>query len=221
MRRFALAVVMIPALFLGVTGCSSSKQAGVQAQAKARYLLHTSGPVLYSPNGEPLSGGVLGRPGCFDAVAAWFARVDANRDGQIDRPEFMADARVQFLRMDLDGDNSIYPSELLTFRGSFQGPAPHNAAMPSPAEAFAADRDKLKALGLWPKDDADTDEKTKKLQDYSDPVMTADNNLDFRVTLDEFTALAQDNFKGLDLNHDNKLERYEVFAACPPSSFPK
>ena len=218
MRRSGIATLVVMALCGGMMACSSSsKDAAAQKQAQARYLLHTSGPVLYSPNGEPLSGGVLGRPSCLEAVSKWFARVDANHDGAIDRGEFLADARIQFLRMDLDGDSAIYPSELLTFRGSFQGIPKHNDDAP-PAESFAEERAQLKAMGLIPSEDPEKDKDKKKLQDFSDPVMSADDNLDFKVTLDEYTSQAQDVFKAADLDHNGKLERIELMAACPPVS---
>ena len=203
------------AVLLGMTACSSSKQNAVQKdKVQARYILHTSGAILYSPNGEPLTGGVLGRSSCYEVASNWFDRVDTNHDKNIDRNEFLADSRIQFLRMDLDGDGAIYPSELLTFRGSFIGTPKHTPST-APEKDFAAEKDGIKARGLIPKYDLDKESDRARQQDFSDPVMSADANLDFRVTLDEFTAQSQDVFKIIDQNHDGLLDRLEVLATCP------
>lgn len=215
MRRFGLGSLAVMAVLLGMTACSSSKQEAIQKdKVQARYILHTSGPILYSPNGEPLTGGVLGRPSCYEAASNWFDRVDANHDKMIDRNEYLSDSRIQFLRMDLDGDGAIYPSELLTFRGSFEGTPKHTPSS-GPVKDFTADKEEIKARGLIPKYDPDKDADRKRLQDFSDPVMSADTNLDFRVTLDEFTAQGQDVFKLMDQNHDGQLDRLEVLSTCP------
>ena len=220
MRGVKNASILLMSLCLGLTACSSSGKDKVRAaKMQARYILHSSGSTVYSPNGEPLTGGVLGRPSCLEAASEWFARVDADHDNSIDLTEFLADARIQFLRMDLDGDGAIYPSELLTFRGALQGPSKRTKYAPD--ESFDADRAKLMAMGLIPEDDPDMQTDKNHFHDFSDPVMSADVNLDFRVTQAEFTAQAQEIFKTLDLDHDGKIERIEILAACPPASLIK
>jgi hypothetical protein len=52
--------------------------------------------------------------------------------------------------------------------------------------------------------------------DTSDPVMSADTNLDNKVTLEEFMTYAQKKFLELDSNHDGVLSRDEVLARCSP-----
>ena len=212
MRRLPLALIALASLLL-TSACSSSKDAAVKAKEQARFFLHTSGPVLYSPNAEPMTGGVLGRASCFQALDDWFKRVDTNRDGTIDRAKFMADARIQFLRMDLNGDGVIYPSELRDFRLSFKGTPKHNEH-PEDSDAYAAEKAKMKDLGIKLKY---SDEDSDKLQDFSDPVMSADRNLDFRVTMEEFLTQASDIFKSMDINHTGTLDKAKVFASCPPA----
>ena len=82
-------------LFAALSGCSSDshKHHGAGQDAALSRM-------LYSPNGEPLNGGKLGRPTCQEAMSHWFDRVDTNHDGGINREEFMADAQTQFRRMD-------------------------------------------------------------------------------------------------------------------------
>ena len=212
MRRLPLTLAALASLFVGPSACSSHKDTAAKAQEQARFMLHTSGPVLYSPNAEPMTGGVLGRATCFQALDEWFKRVDANRDGTIDRSEFMADARVQFLRLDLNGDGVIYPSELRDFRLSFKGTPKHNERPEAPDD-YAAEKAKLKDRGIKQKY---SDEETDKLQDFSDPVMSADRSLNFRVTMDEFLTQAADTFKDLDSDHTGSLDKARIFAACPP-----
>ncbi len=215
MRRNGIAVLALMAL---VTACSSSKDAAREKELQNHYFLRVNGAVIFSPNGEPLSGGALGHPSCIEAIASWFDRVDTNHDGFIDRNELLADARIQFLRMDIDGDGAVYPSELLVFRETFQGPARRTNNMgDGKDEPNKVEMDRLRAMG-YASGVVTADDRYKKKEqvaDISDPVMSADTNLDFKVTLDEFTAQAQDLYKHIDADHDGKIERMEMMAACP------
>jgi Ca2+-binding EF-hand superfamily protein len=148
-----------------------------------------AGP-LYSPNGEPLSGGPLGEPSCADALGSWFARVDTDHDGTIDEGEFLADANRQFAAMDLDKSGALTPSELAQYR------APYVRPVRRPDYQNDAGR------GPPPQEDVE------------DPVMVADTALRNRVTRDDFLAYARRNFASLDRDHDGTLDRAEVLAAC-------
>lgn len=78
-------------------------------------------PIIYSPNGEPLSGGALGAPSCRPALEYWLDRADADHDGRLSREEFLADARAQFVRMDLDGQGSLTADALERYREPYRG----------------------------------------------------------------------------------------------------
>jgi len=219
MRRNGIVLLVVMAL---MAACSSAKDAAREKELQNHYFLRVNGAVVYSPNGEPLSGGALGHPSCVEAIAGWFDRVDTNHDGIIDRTELLADARIQFLRMDLDGDGAIYPAELLAFRLSYQGPArrTNNVGADNKEDQNSAEMDRLKAMG-YSAGIVTADDRYKKntvVADISDPVMSADTNLDFKVSLDEFTAQAQDLFKRMDIDHDGKVERMEIMMACPSAS---
>ena len=183
-----------------VSGCGSSKKENVVVTDTSRFYMHVGpGGILYSPNGEPLSGGPLGNPDCVKALTGWFERVDADHDGTIDRTEMIQDARVQFLRMDKDGDGAVYPNELLAFRTPYEVAVKRNTTL------------------VTEDDPSDKGKKKPNIKsDVSDPVMSADTNLDFKVTLDEMIVQAKDIFKTLDHDTDGKLEKAEVIAACPP-----
>lgn len=153
--------------------------------------------MLYSPNGEPLRGGSLGRPSCEAAMTGWFARVDANSDGRIGRDEFLADARRQFAVMDIDGDGTITPAELDKYRAPYRTlPA---AASPDRSRAGRA-RDAATA---------------RSAGNEADPVMAADTRLRFMVTRQEFLDHADRQFAQLDSNRNGALGRDEVLKTCP------
>jgi len=179
-RRAALLLLLLPV----ASGCFG--QGGPPPQRGT----------LYSPNGEPLSGGRLGHPSCADALGRWFDRVDANHDGAIDLREFLADAARQFAAMDLDKDGVITPAELSQYRAPF-------------AEAPQVQEEQPRR-----------DERGRELRapapavDRADPVMLADTGLRNRVTRAEFLALANRTFVALDASHDGRLTRDEAARSC-------
>lgn len=158
-----------------------------------RYIL------IYSPNGEPLSGGPLGRPSCKQAMSGWFDRVDANHVGHIDLDQYLADARRQFAAMDLDKDGLITPAELTAYRAPY--------AVLSPEE-----RDRSGGGSRSRPNSADI------RNDRVDPVMIADVNLRNQVSLADFLAYANRRFNQLNVKHDGVLRREETLAAC--ASYP-
>lgn len=179
------------AIVFGLSACGH----GASAPEKPR--------VVYSPNGEPLSGGPLGLPDCDDAVSGWFDRADTNRDGTIDLNEFLADARRQFAVMDLDHDGNITPGELAIYRTPY-GQSSSMAPLP---EDVASD--------VQSDDSSDGDNPSKKpsspiLLDQADPVMSADVNLHYKVTLPEFLALAKRKFSQLDTSHSGHPDKASI-----------
>jgi hypothetical protein len=173
---------------------------GLVALASCSWIEGDQKPVrtspLYSPNGEPLSGGQLGEPTCEDALRNWFARVDTEHLGAIDEREFLADANRQFTAMDLDKTGVLTPDVLARYRAPYMNP---NAA-----RRTAYDIDVRPGHDRGPAPQLDVE----------DPVMEADVDLRNRVTRDDFLAYARRNFASLDSNHDGRLERAEVLATC-------
>jgi Ca2+-binding EF-hand superfamily protein len=167
--------------------------------------------LIYSPNGEPLSGGPLGRPSCGEAMAHWFDRIDADHDGTVDHGEFMNDARRQFAAMDLNRDGVITPAVLETYR------APYRPSREEEAKTRAEERqdaaaehslfNQLRPGALLGRDRDGGAER-------SDPVMSADVNLRFKVGLDDFLAHAERVFRALDRNGDGRLTLGNVQRIC-------
>lgn len=189
-----LTTLLLLPLFLAACGSPPPDQAAHR---------RTKG-IQFSPNAEPLDGGALGPPRCEDAMAQWFARVDTNHDGGIDRQEFLADTHAQFARMDLDHDGFITADELWTFR------QPHVQAPPRKKEGDGKDKGNAERHGSMEPAHAVT-------AGVADPVMSADTNLDFRVSLAEFLAQADSVFAAIDKDHNGRLSLAEIQAHdCTP-----
>lgn len=181
-------------------------------------------PLLASPNGEP-----LGRAVCADALTVWLGRADANHDGLVDRAEFLADAQALFVRMDRDQDGFVTPDELQALRMPFvtrpDGDEP--ARRPGPGGGPAGGGAGPGGGGRGPGGGgpggmggmgAPTGGGNRAPGGGDrpiDPVMTADSNLDFKVSAAEFAARAGEEFARLDGNADQRLGLDEVTKACP------
>lgn len=155
--------------------------------------------VIYSPTGEPLSGGPLGRPACADAIGKWFDRVDSNHDGVIDRSEYLAAARRQFAAMDLDRAGLLTPSELAQYR------APYN-------------------IDTKPKKGQRGAEPALNADDRPDPVMAADDKMRFEVSLDQYLRYQYRYFTGLPGGGSGRVARDPFIGLCkqsytPPTNF--
>ncbi|HEY1448938.1 MAG TPA: hypothetical protein VGF33_10405 [Caulobacteraceae bacterium] len=147
--------------------------------------------VFISPSGEPF------RPDASapDGYEAWFARVDANHDGRIDRTELRADATQFFKRLDTDGDGVIDGFEVAAYEKTV---APE---LDISGQGFA-------------RGGSSTVEVTSLLSD-PEPVSGADVNLDSRITLAEWLAAADRRFDLLDTRHLGYLTHDALKALLP------
>jgi hypothetical protein len=168
---------------------------------------------IYSPNGEPLSGGQLGFPTCETALGGWFDRLDGAHRGTVDRASFLADARRQFKAMDLNGDGVITPEVLLRYR------EPYAVGVAGEQNA-AANEDADRAKAGQPGHEKAQGTTARRLgtanvdRDVPDPVMSSDTSLRLRVTAADFELHAQKVFDRLDTNHDGRLSRPEALLWC-------
>jgi Ca2+-binding EF-hand superfamily protein len=177
----ARAALPLAVVLLALAACGHSREPSTDPSAH----------LLYSPNGEPLNGGPLGRPKCSDAMSRWFDRTDRDHDGMIERGEFIADARRQFAAMDLDRSGVLTPAKLAQYRLPYAGP-------PVSEEKIEEKRPRENAI----------------ITGGPDPVMAADLSLRNEVTLKDFLAHAERRFAALDADHDGRLSRAEVQAPC-------
>ncbi|MFZ0693384.1 MAG: hypothetical protein WAN51_04415 [Alphaproteobacteria bacterium] len=200
-------------LAIGLVGCSHDSSRPQRPEYTG---------ILYSPNGEPLSGGALGHPVCANALSAWFDRVDGNHDGRVDADEFMMDARRQFAAMDLDHTGVITASELARYRAPYEETVPRQKNVASNEDGEEPDEQSAsgnrrsrhggqsgggqRAAAGGPADMSDS---------QPDPVMSADIGLRFEVHVEDFLAYAQQKFSTLDRDRNGTLDRNEVVASCP------
>lgn len=163
-------------------------------------------PVLNTPTGEP-----LGRARCDHALAAWLIRTDSDRDGALTAAEFSQDARLVFSRLDRDTNGFVTPDELQQARMAFMdAPAPEDRPMRPRGDG--------KAAGGGPGGPGPGGGGAPQSNGPAgtlDPIMTADANLDFKVSGAEFAARVNETFAGLDKNADQRLSLVEVTASCP------
>ena len=152
--------------------------------------------LVFSPNGDPMNGGPLGRPTCAAMVDRWIERVDAKHVGRIDHDAFIADARVQFARMDLDHDGYLTASELSDFREPYERPDPKRP-----------DESKGESKGR-------RDGERTPAYSNNEPVMSADTNLRFKVSLDDFLRQAEKVFLRLDPKHGGAVDRDALLEHC-------
>ncbi len=198
----------IAAFFL-LSGCSSTHHHDDQTGQNSQ-----TGPtrMLFSPNGEPLNGGPLGRPTCEDAMTHWFDRVDTNHDGFISQDEFIADAQIQFQRMDIDKNGYLLAEELDRFRLPYQQ---ESANSTSAKNADSNDEQKSDhSAGKHGGSSNSSHSSDTSSSDQLDPVMSADTKNEFKVTPDEFMTQAHNVFAGLDTEHNGLLSRKEVLTSC-------
>ncbi|MGE4529524.1 MAG: hypothetical protein AB7D00_14260, partial [Rhodospirillaceae bacterium] len=168
-----LAVSMLATI--GLAACSDRSRPPREGGPGGREA-RQSPALMFSPNGEPLNGGALGQPSCGLAMNSWFDRTDANHDGRLDREEFLADARAQFAKMDVNRLGYLTNDALSRYRQPFrQGTRSNNVI---------------------------------------DPVMTADKNLNFMVTPEEFQQHAAEAFAQLAAPQGSAIDRAGLAAYC-------
>ena len=207
--RRLLALGLALAVIAGADGCSLRRRHHAADQA-------ASAGKLYSPNGERLNGGPLGRPTCAAALTAWFERADANHDGVIDRDEFLADARRQFAVMDLDKDGIVTPSELAQYRAPYETDAAPAAGAPGPAPASDQSSERQRRRDGDHPGGSNLAVTEGSGDERPDPVMAADVGFRNQVSLQDFIAYAGRQFAALDAAHQGRLAKADVLRVCQP-----
>jgi hypothetical protein len=169
---------------------------------------HGPPQIIYSPAGDPLNGGPLGRPTCPEAMKSWFMRADANHDNVVTIDEFLADAKTQFQRMDIDKNGYLVSEELERFRMAYRDePANDKPAAADGNEQSSGGEHHGKRHGG---DGENASGRGGNTGSVIDPVMSADVNLDYKVSPDEFISYERKSFKSLNAANDGKLTLAEV-----------
>lgn len=159
--------------------------------------------IIYSPNGEPLNGGPLGRPTCQEALHKWFSKVNTSHTGMLTHEEFVADATSQFNIMDLDKNGYLLPEELERYRLPFRQETAARSSLGNTSSSENSVPQEGHRHGGSASRHSGGKEQTADHDNgpEPDPVMSADLNNDFRVTYQEFMTQAESIFKKIDVEH--------------------
>jgi hypothetical protein len=177
------------------------------------------GPRLFvSPSGEPFRGG--------NGLAAWFAQADADHDGAITFAEFQADAMRAFRLYDTNGDGVIDGFEIQAYERervpeiseiTIEGPE----GAPPGGRAFGR---RGHGMGGGPEGAAQDPKPPGAGRDgaarYSllnepEPLLAADEDVDGKVTLAEWTHATARRFAELDRDHTGRLTLESLRPAKP------
>lgn len=176
---------------------------------------------VFTPIGELLAAAAPPEA-CHPQLEAWFDRADTDRSGSLSRTEFEAEARRVFPTLDADGDGLVTSRELSARRGRL-GP-PREAGLergaeerPGPPRGGSRPPGGMRRERADDFGSADGPRRARGPESGEgapDPVMAADTNLDFRVSLDEFVIHAGRRFDLLDRGRRGQIDRSAVAATC-------
>ena len=190
--------------------------------------------LFISPAGEPFRPRGEGEP-----MRTWFDQADANHDGALTLAEFTAD-HLRFLKtLDVNGDGIVDGFEVQRYEHDVAPEilSAIDRGEPGRAGARAGGGDRGggggggrrggggggrrgggsgggspggggRAGGL--SGEAATGAAVFGLLNEPEPLLAADTDLDFRISVKEWTAAAADRFARLDVNHDGRLEFAEL-----------
>lgn len=169
------------------------------------------GTLFIAPSGEPFRG-VAGEA---YPVATWFARADADKDGKLTRGEFRRDAMTFFPALDVDRDGIVDAKEIARYeevvvpevRVAFGDPVRYR--IPS-AGGYPEGDPSSQRVGGFESTGAAAPKRLKQLPDLPrgagryalinapQPVVSADTDLNRRITEAEMGAAADRRFTLLD-----------------------
>lgn len=177
-----------------------SALAAILAAASSAALAQGRGPLFVSPMGEPFRSQDGAAP-----IQAWFAAVDADRDGKLSRDEFVAQAQAFFAVLDANRggtatsfeSTSLYREQAPEVLSTRMAPLPTRRP-PDSGMAGARDGPRREQSPLEMRSGA----ALYGLLDAVEPVMSCDADLSRWVTAQEFEACATRRFALLDTDGD-------------------
>jgi len=189
---------------LAMAGCASAPSGEQQVQQldKAAIARLKAAPSLFiSPSGQPFRAA----PGEAYPVTAWFAQVDQNHDGRIDRAEFRADAEAFFKVLDRNHDGVIDGFELSYYEhdvapeilGAYRGGAMGDTQA-EPGAGHARGEHERGPRGRQPDVLGLQGAVAFELFSKPEPVAAADLQVDGHITQAEFLTSANRDFDTLD-----------------------
>lgn len=172
-------------------------------------------PPIASLLGEPLAAPGPG-VACETVQGQWFDRADGNRDGVLDRAEFLADALRWFAVADVDHDGSIAPAELGEIRARFNAPRVMGTTAQDPDLVPPAQQPRRPGaqVSTTVGGSGGAPSRAELAREPIDPVMAADTNLDFRVSQAEFQIMVEKRFAALDPGKQGTIAKAALVAAA-------
>jgi len=230
--------MLIAGLVLALGACASEPRrrefrgrGAPPAGAEARFRR-----LFISPSGEPFRGP--------DPLGAWFAAADADHDGAITRAEFEADALRFFQKIDVNKDGQIDGFEIQAYEqnvapeitatefdrqpgaGGGQGPRAGGGArrggggMSGGGRRGGGRRGSASAGGGPPGGVGREGAARYSLINEPEPIANADENLDSRVTLEEWRHATARRFAALDKAGTGRLTLDGLKGKVPPAPKP-
>jgi hypothetical protein len=180
----------------------------VLATAGAAHAADERNNLFISPSGEPF----VAPSSAPYPIVAWFAKADANHDGKLDPAEFRADSERFFAVLDRNKDGVLdggeiniyehyYVPEILSRGRADAGGLLVRVALQRPGDVSPIDpggggnpAEPIQRQSL------DTNQGAVQFSLFAapEPVLSADRNLDGKVSLKEFLAQADRRFAMLD-----------------------
>lgn len=197
LKTIAMGVAGLAAMLL--SGCASPDRNDQPSPPPEALHAKTAPGLFISPSGQPFRSA----PGEPYPVAKWFAQVDKNGDGHIDRKEFRADAAAFFQALDrnhdgvIDGfelswyEHNLAPEILGAYRGGAVSDGPTAAGGERREHGRRGGERRPDVLGLQ-------GGSAYELFSKPEPVAAADLNFDGHITLAEFLTMADRDFDTLD-----------------------
>ena len=162
--------------------------------------------LFISPMGEPFRRSADGKA----PINVWFSQADKNGDKRLSKAEFLADADAFFDKLDADKDGKVVSPEVTAMQAKL---APEEIEAYGTLEDLVGVEESLRREQIAA-NDALTESERKGalarpygaqafgLMNIIEPVMSADIDVNRRVTREEFRETAEKRFDRLDLNLD-------------------
>ena len=179
--------------------------------------------LFVSPCGEPFMAPVS-QP---YPVVQWFNRIDANKDGKVDKAEFTADAEAFFKRLDANGDGMLTSDEIYVYEHKIVPEILNHGSASIKSGIIRVSMQDLSTIGAiensmpnvsvdsggsrtteTQEKDAEDEAKTRAALAQGaafytffndpEPVMSADRNFDFKISHKEFIDQSDRHFARLD-----------------------
>ncbi|MCG2839393.1 hypothetical protein L6Q21_00180 [Sandaracinobacter sp. RS1-74] len=154
-------------------------------------------------------------------MADWFRQADRDADGRLTRDEFLADGEAYFRTLDLNGNGQLEAAEIDAYEAAVLAPLtprPGQRAPDAKAEANAGERPMPMPASAPPRRTRPTPGAPRGaglygVIDIRHPVKAADQDMNSRVTAEEWRKVLNGRFAIL----DRQGQGYLTLETLPPT----